>query len=536
MKNKKHYFKNQHGSLLVGAIVLIVIIGLLAATVVRLTVVSSMMTSDQLDSAKAFYIAQSGLEAAAYRMIHDDLSCSAVTGDAALTNISFGGGALTVIGTNYHPTPTNLTMDISSNSTIIPVSDISGYSSIGRMAIDGEVIDYYGTSTNPIACSGAAPCFTGALRGQDGTMPDSHFAGASVVQYACLLESTGAVPNLTSPIAKRSVSEQIVFASGHGWMVGNADSAGETILNWSGWTWSRSGPYFLVPNVTLRDIATATSTTAWAVGDKNNGRGTIAYWTGATWFRYLGLLVPNQNLNAISCPTSDKCFIVGDQRTLIRSQKILGVTVWFDAPESGVPNENFNDISCTSSTNCWAVGNKSGSVPVIIHWNGSQWTLSATGDLPAKNLLGIDCLDANDCWVVGQLGTIGHWNGSAWSAVMPPVELTTLNINSIDCMSSNDCWAVTDHGALGPLFAHWGGLFWTVMTGVGVTNSQLTGVSCAAADDCWAVGNNQSIVYWNGLQWTGITPGATVPNVHLRGVVFESGVVPTIAFWREIYH
>jgi len=535
-------FQKQKGSLLVGAIMLIVVVGLVAATVVRLAVVESTTTTDQLDSAKAFYIAQAGLERAAYYVLYHGTACSNITGDLNLTNISFGEGAFTVTGTSYNPTPTTLNTDMTDVTSVIPVVDLSGYASLGRVQIGSEYIDYYGTSSNSATCNGSPPCLINAVRGQSESTPEAHSAGNSVIQNMCMLDAEGAVPDLVSPYAKREVSEGVILGTGKGWIVGNVDSSGETILNWSGTTWMRYGPYASIPNITLRDIALTSGAEAWAVGDKKDGYPVIIYWDGATWLRAVNsysppnpevsVSVPNKNLDAVICPSDNCCLAVGDSSALL----IWNGSIWDNAAQSGVPDENFNDIACVSDNDCWAVGNKSGDLPVIIHWDGSQWTPSATGTTLPKDLLGVDCTSSNNCWAVGRTGTLTHWDGSTWSNVSPPAEIGTLDVNSISCVDANDCWAVADQGALGPLFVHWNGSVWSTTAGVNVENSALTAVSCSAADDCWAVGKNQSIVVWNGTQWTGITPAASVPNVHMRGIVFEGGVQPEVKFWREVYN
>src|SRR5439155_7853635 len=62
----------------------------------------------------------------------------------------------------------------------------------------------------------------------------------------------------------------------------------------------------------------------------------------------------------------------------------------------------------------WAVGWSRGA----LHWDGAQWNTVA---LPpyAQDQVDVSALSANDVWAAG-VGTITHWDGTAWSFVPYP--------------------------------------------------------------------------------------------------------------------
>src|SRR3954463_3386112 len=60
----------------------------------------------------------------------------------------------------------------------------------------------------------------------------------------------------------------------------------------------------------------------------------------------------------------------------------------------------------------------------------------------------------NDIWVVGDLGTIAHFNGTAWS-IAPP--LTSAHLRAVAAASATDVWAFGDSG----LALHFDGKAWS---------------------------------------------------------------------------
>ena len=525
------HFKLMRGNLMIAAVILIVIVGFLATTVATMAIVGLTSASRQIDSSKSFYIAKGGLERGIYAVAFQNLPCTSVTGNANLTNISFGDGQFTVTGVNYAPSPAaTLSAAITASSAIIPMSTLVGYAPVGRVAIGSEFLNYGGTSTS---CGGPAFCLTGAQRGVEGSTAAAHNLGDTVLQNQCTLTAQGAVASLANPLAERSVATEVIPQQGS-WIVGNA-SGGETILVWNGSTWVRSGPYAGIPNVSFNGVNVVSSTDAWAVGN-NSGGALMIHWDGFTWTRVLGAGVPNQNLNDVFCVSSNVCFAVGNSGMIIQ----WNGSTWTNSPKTGSITFTLNRLTCASASNCWAVGNTSGGGETIVLWNGSTWTRSGPyASISNSNLQGVSCVNANDCWIVGNSATFARWNGITWSGFAVGPDITPTTMNDVFCTASNNCWAVGNTKTGDALIAFWNGVNWARYTPVpaSVPNRDLFRVTCNASNHCWAVGANRTMIVWDGSAWAGITPDASVPNVRLNSVsLLSSGDIAwQVRMWREIF-
>ncbi len=168
----------ESGMALLGAVILIVVFGLLAIVVVSLVSTDSDISLGAVRSAQALYLANAGLERAQLQF-KTGTACSALT----YAN-TVGSGSFTTSGTLYRPVPTVLPAGITNAVSTIPVGSTAGFAPHGRIRIDSELIDYTGTT---------AASFTGARRGAGGTTAAAHGAGAVVAQSLCLIRSIGAI-------------------------------------------------------------------------------------------------------------------------------------------------------------------------------------------------------------------------------------------------------------------------------------------------------------------------------------------------------
>ncbi len=198
--------KKQQGFLLIAAIILIVVIGVLAATIARIMTIQGKSTSDHINAAQAFYIANSGLNLAVYALQHGT-SCSAIKRRRNFSQVTFAQGQFSVSATGYKANST-LSKAVSRGAKVIPLASIAGYAERGRVIIDNEWIGYRGLSKRASVC-GAAPCLINISRGMGATRVVAHTKGSRVMQQQCHLVSVAAVPNLTRPRARRRVSENV---------------------------------------------------------------------------------------------------------------------------------------------------------------------------------------------------------------------------------------------------------------------------------------------------------------------------------------
>ena len=196
--------RTQCGFLLITAVVLIVMVGLLAAVITFLTTGNVLTSASHASSAKALFVAESGMERALYGF-KAGTSCASLS---LLTPPStVGEGDFNLLGTLYNPaTPVTIAVDIGTTDTVIPVSTdprTSGYATHGRLTISTEALSYSGVATT--GCSGAPACFTGVTRGAAGTTAVDPAIGNSVLQNQCVIRSTGTV-DVTKRVVERAVS------------------------------------------------------------------------------------------------------------------------------------------------------------------------------------------------------------------------------------------------------------------------------------------------------------------------------------------
>jgi len=188
----------QRGFLLIMAVVLIVVAALLLTVMMFLGVTATESSASHLQSTRALFVAESGMERALYGFSQEGTGCVSLTYAS-----SFGDGNFSTTGTLYAPAATALSAAISATDTIIPVASVAGYAPHGRLTIGAESINYSGSSTTSCGAF-SAPCFTGALRGAGGSAAAAHALAAAVSQNQCTIRSTGTVN-----VAKRTVESAV---------------------------------------------------------------------------------------------------------------------------------------------------------------------------------------------------------------------------------------------------------------------------------------------------------------------------------------
>ncbi|MBI4357080.1 MAG: hypothetical protein HY559_04315 [Gammaproteobacteria bacterium] len=525
-------------------VVLIIIMALVGTVTAYLFTTGSRSATHRLLSTQAFYIAEAGLERAVFALLSPHVtSTDALTkryscSTAAFSNQAFGEGVFTVTNAGTNDSVASLTTALTSTAVIIPVSTLSGLSAQGRVLIDQESMDYAATSTSVSVC-GTQPCLTGVVRGQDSTLASTHASGAAVAQYQCTgVQSTGGVPDLTSPVGKRIVKRGGVQLQ-KAWAVGNdivgATDPGELTAFWDGVSWVRQGPSGSIPNVDINAIDMLSYGDGWAVGDPAEANALFLRWDGTNWNRVIATAVPSVILNSVHCVTGSDCWAVGVTSAGGEVIDHWDGTSWTrSGPFSTVPNVVLNDVYCVSSTDCWTVGGVIIGQGTIAHWTGSTWTTSGfTNNLPTPpvGLNSVACVSSSDCWTVGGLGTVARFDGSSWNE---HTDLGNDILKSVYCIEANDCWIVGDSRT----FAHWDGNAWSTVSAPSVPNTDYNGVSCYTSRDCWAVGQKGTFVHWDGSNWTQVsTPIPTGVNDILNGIdtVGSKGGLPA-SIWQEDFH
>ena len=294
-------------------------------------------------------------------------------------------------------------------------------------------------------------------------------------------------PNSNPPSADH-LKKIAAISSNDVWAVGGPGSS--NVLHWNGTSWTQvpvsiaAGRDGAAPVVALEDIASVTSNDVWLVGSRGTAGGATTtltmHWNGAEWTQIPSPNVPN--------------------------------------PSGGFYSQSLNAVVALASNNVWAVGSYLiGSTPhtLVQRWNGTQWSIVPSPDGPSNNgvLYGISAANPNDVWAVGEfdkasLSSPGkaltlHWDGAAWSAVVPPNPSPTgvTSLKSVAARGPNDFYAVgefqTRNGGLEPYVIHWNGSLWTqvfsqTFPGNGTGGNQLHDAGRDANGGLWTVGTKEA--------------------------------------------
>lgn len=196
----------QKGYLLIVAVIIIFIFSVVGSLLAVGYVHKGNAVLQSQQSQQALYIATSGLEMAKSVIINGSKTCSAITGDGQFTNASLLGGRVTVTGSEDDLTGT-LSGGINASATSLTLSNAGSFPAEGVIVINNEKIGYYNKSGNVLQ---------DLKRGLGGTTATSHSSSDVVSQNQCLLTSTGAMPDFTSPQGEQTVQEVLSIESSGG--------------------------------------------------------------------------------------------------------------------------------------------------------------------------------------------------------------------------------------------------------------------------------------------------------------------------------
>jgi len=269
-----------------------------------------------------------------------------------------------------------------------------------------------------------------------------------------------------------------------------------------GWTITAAPP--TGQNATLTSVATVSDSDAWAVGYHSGNAFTnvgakalIDKWNGTKWSQVTPPATPGN------------------------TALLLGV-------------------SASSATDAWAVGrtqvNKSSFEGLALHWNGTAWSVSpgfpaALSPFGGASAEGVADISPSDAYAIGDsaataVGSLAHWNGTAWSPVTLPLPATAHSNTTLDAISAQgpgDVWIagtfLDSANERNETFSdHFNGTAWSVVPMPPVNSSnrnaffQFNGIEANSPRDVWAVGDKgvidvpdsqkTLIEHFNGTAWT----------------------------------
>lgn len=516
-------FPRQRGFLSLVAVVLIMVMGFLGMALTYMLISGSASTTNYLQSSKALYLAEAGLEHATHVLNASSFTNRAPCLALTISN-TLGAGSYSVATTGpfYVSSPSTLNGAITSTATIIPVVSTANYQASGRLMIDRELVNYAAISGNN---------FVGVIRGVSSTTAAAHNSATPVAQFQCALSSQGGVPSLTSPVnpgspsGKRQIQDAVQLQEA--WAVGNSSNNNFRIMRWNRPTeeqWSNAS--IAASNISFNSVSMVSYVDGWAVGGTN----TFLHWTGSAWTSVATGLT-NVAFFGVYCTDGDNCHAVGNAQG---GTPVIGHwngTAWTRiTPGGSISGANLRSVHCDAINDCWAAGTNSGGGR-FYQWNGTTWTGISLAGLSGYTFNGVFCNTSTDCWAVGANATFARKSGASWANFA--TGLPAAQYNGIFCNSSTDCWAVGNTNGGRDLIVHWNGTAWSRDASNPTPATNLFEVSCANINDCWAVGANSSFVHWDGTSWTTFTTSG-LPSVQLNGIdiVFHPTLQPQAA-WQE---
>jgi hypothetical protein len=232
---------------------------------------------------------------------------------------------------------------------------------------------------------------------------------------------------------------------------GAGRAAAPVSLTGTGWSVQPSYSFGSRDNI-LAGVSAASATDAWAVGAYYPAASNILaalahHFDGVRWTAFpLPNVGGEQNvLQAVSMPSPGKAWAAGfyengrfQQQTLIEH---FDGNVWsvVPSPSPGSDQNILYGVAAISESDVWAVGGEQDSNglwhTLAEHWDGSVWSVVPAVDAGSSgNLLyAVRAIASNDVYAVGQQAGAGfpnealieHWNGTAWSVVSSPADVST---------------------------------------------------------------------------------------------------------------
>jgi hypothetical protein len=513
----------QSGYLMILAIFFIMVIGFLGSALAYMMVSSSMSTVNYAQAERAFFIAEGGLEKASRALLTPFISgtaardsCVGIASDSDLINSILGSGRFTVtaVGGTPYSAASTLTSAITNSATTVAVASTTGFAPSGKLLIDTEVINYAAISGNN---------FIGVVRGLSNSLASSHASGTYLSQYQCLLNSAGAVPNLTSPVAKTEVQVGVLLQNA--WVVGVVSGNDFVLTQWNRPTelqWNNASYTDATYKNTLLSVSMLSNAEGWAVGTITGTTFNIIHYLNSTWAATpVAATCNTQTLNGVSSVSATEAWAVGNRYrvnscssgnynyTIIRwngtAWTALSNATTPSMPASSPTSQNLSDVKVidTSGNGLGDFGFAVGVGGFILQYNGSTWTKITSPT--TQQLNGLYVVSPNEAWAVGNAGVILKWNGTSWSTVTSPTNKVLISVKMLDTNDSGTAdigWAVGNNGTA----VYYNGSTWSLNSPGG---SNLQDSIVFGRNDAWVIGAAGRVVHWDGSAWTTFTSNVT---------------------------
>ena len=326
-------------------------------------------------------------------------------------------------------------------------------------------------------------------------------------------------------------------------------------MHWNGSDWRLTPvPNPSYPNTDqLKKVAAAGPNDVWAVG--GHGQSYMLRWNGGQWSQVPLPPINNRGwtnvtnyLEDIAVVSSNNIWAVGLMDALDGGTWTLIMhwdgTQWRQVPSPNQPmptggfySQGLQAVTAVSANDVWAVGYyRVGNTQhtLIQHWDGVQWSIVPSPNGPTGDgwLRGIAAAGPNDIWAVGEYdkpgwGVMGkglalHWDGTRWSAFVPPnpSPYGVSPLNSVVARGPNDFYAVgqweTETQGSDPYVVRWDGASWTQVAsenppGTGTGWNQLNDIARDSSGGLWAAGSKQATYGGSIFTLMEYSAGTTTP-------------------------
>jgi len=306
---------HQRGAVtLIGALFLILTIIVLLGAVQRMAASSITDSALNNDGIEALFVAESGLERAAWRYAGGS-ACAALAGETA----AIGRGTLSI-----------------QSASLIGMEC--------RVQVSGSVTTTIAANTVTRVIEGDLSNGGGgwAVGDVDGGETIIHWDGSSWGRAG----PYGGIPD-------ENLNSVYCITGTDCWAVGDA-SSDELIIHWDGSSWSPSGPYGSVPNENLQSVYCVAASDCWSVGIRS-GYENINHSNGSAWSRIGNSpSLANSDLNAVYMVSATEGYLVGATGT---------IASWDGSNWSGQTSPTGSDLNAV-----FAGGGAGGGV-ALVHWS-----------------------------------------------------------------------------------------------------------------------------------------------------------------------
>jgi len=249
-------------------------------------------------------------------------------------------------------------------------------------------------------------------------------------------------------------------------------------------------------------ILALSASNIWAAGDN----GTIANYNGSSWSsKNSG---SNKNLADVTVIDQNNIWAVGDVKTILHYNGSQWVA------QTNPTSQNLVSVSGSSTTNIWAISATS----EALKYDGTSWNINTV----LSSALHVYAFNANNVWAVGNSmgldNSIFKYNGNSWSN--QTTGSTTVNFSAVYALDANNVWAVGQNGKI--YYTSDSGSHWSSQNSN--TGYNLHAVFASSINDVWAVGEHNTILHYDGANWTVKYGGANYFNTYNSVIVSNSNI------------